>query len=228
MNFPLRNSIAPDFSRFAPAVCILFAIVSVASAVERPVGFVGIPWGASPEEAKRILQKRTGVKFPEESDDYHIELTGGTFAGQPVAKWVIEFPDRKFASAAVTLKPEGSASSVYKEFRSQLSAKYGSPTSDKKLTLGKGGASAIYNPSKPASFGNATAWRFPTTMKEKMVVVVSAELAGPGGKAVADETQLSVTIKYVNETLTGAAAAAAANPPTSAKPAPAPVKKDDL
>ena len=207
------------------SLCLLLAIHVAAFAVERPGGFVGIPWGASPEEAKRILQKRSGVKFPEESDDFHIELTGGTFAGQPVAKWVIEFPDRKFASGAVTLKMEGSPSSVYKEFRKDLTDKYGSPTTDKKLTTGK--ASAVYSPTRPVSFGNATSWRFPTTMKEKTVIVVSAELAGPGGKAAADETQLSVTIKYVNETLTGAAAAAA-NPPASAKPTPAPVKKDDL
>ena len=207
------------------SLCLLLAIHVAAFAVERPGGFVGIPWGASPEEAKRILQKRSGVKFPEESDDFHIELTGGTFAGQPVAKWVIEFPDRKFASGAVTLKTEGSPSSVYKEFRKDLTDKYGSPTTDKKLTTGK--ASAVYSPTRPVSFGNATSWRFPTTMKEKTVIVVSAELAGPGGKAAADETQLSVTIKYVNETLTGAAAAAA-NPPASAKPTPAPVKKDDL
>ena len=207
-------------------LCLLLALASAAFAVERPAGFIGIPWGASPEEAKRILQKRTGVKFPEESDDFHIELTGGTFAGQPVAKWVIEFPDRKFASGAVTLRPEGSPSSAYKEFRSQLTAKYGSPTTDKKLTVGK--ASAVYSPTRPVSFGNATSWRFPVTMKEKSVIVISAELAGPGGKAAADETQLSLTLKYVNETLTGAAAAAAANPPASAKPTPAPVKKDDL
>ena len=206
-------------------LCLLLALASAAFAVERPVGFAGILWGASPEEAKRILQKREGVKFPEESDDFHIELTGGTFAGQPVAKWVIEFPDRKFASGAVMLKPEGSANSAYKEFRSKLTEKYGSPTTDKKLTTGKAGQSAVYSATRPVSLGNATVWRFPTTMKDKTVIVVSAELKGPNGKVGTDESQLTVTIKYVNETLTGAATA---NPAGSAKPTPAPVKKDDL
>ena len=207
-------------------LCILLFLNTMAFAVERPGGFIGIPWGASPEEAKRILQKREGVKFPEESDDYHIELTGGTFAGQPVAKWVIEFPDRKFASAAVTLKLEGNQTSVYKEFRNQLSAKYGAPTTDKKLTVGK--ASAIYNPSRPVSFGNAAVWKFPTTMKDKTSIAVSAELAGPGGKAAGAESELSVTIKYTNETLTGAAAANAEKPGGPAKPATAPLKTGDL
>ena len=211
-------------------LCIFLAISSVVFAAERPTGFIGIPWGASPEEAKRILQKRAGIKFPEESDDYHIELTGGTFAGQPVAKWVIEFPDRKFASGAVSIKTEGGAgtpSSVYKEFRNQLTEKYGSPTADKKLTAGKAGRSAVYSGPKTASFGNVATWRFPVTMKEKSVIAVSAELSGPNGMPVPDETQLSVTIKYVNETLTGAATNAS-NPAGVAKPATAPVKKDDL
>ena len=46
-------------------------------------------------------------------------------------------------------------------------------------------------------------------------------------RLLAASPQLTVTIKYVNETLTGAAANAA-NPPAAAKPTPAPVKKDDL
>ena len=207
-------------------LCILLILNTVAFAIERPSGFIGIPWGASPEEAKRILQKREGVKFPEESDDFHIELTGGTFAGQPVVKWVIEFPDRKFASAAVTLKHDKSATAVYKEFRTQLTAKYGSPTTDRKLTTGK--PSVIYDPNRPASFGNATMWKFPTTMKDKTVIAVAAELTGPGGKATAAESDLTVTIKYVNETLTGAAASTAAAPTGPAKSTGTPVKKDDL
>ncbi|MEO6785510.1 MAG: hypothetical protein ABI318_05190, partial [Chthoniobacteraceae bacterium] len=71
---------------------LLLACNGLALAAERPGGFLGIAWGASPEEAKRVLQKRPGIQFPENADDYHIEMTGGSFAGQPVAKWVIEFP----------------------------------------------------------------------------------------------------------------------------------------
>src|SRR5437879_862242 len=96
---------------------ILLLLNAAAFAAERPKGFLGIAWGASPEEAKRVLQARSGVKFPEESDDYHVEVTGGSFAGQPVTKWVLEFPDRKFGSASVTLKTEGNASAVFKEFK---------------------------------------------------------------------------------------------------------------
>jgi len=197
----------------------LFACHALAHAVERPAGFLGIAWGASPEEVKRALQKRPGVTFPENADDYKIELTGGTFAGQPVAKWVIEFPERKFAVATVTLKTESNASTVYKEFRNQLVSKYGSATTDKKT----GGAGKKGAPPQPAT--NVAIWKFMPTMKEKSTVLISAEIAGATMKGN-EETGGTVTIKYANETLTGAAAATAGG-----KPAPktgAPVKKEDL
>jgi hypothetical protein len=202
-------------------VILLLACNALALAAERPTSFLGIPWGASPEEAKRILQKRPGVTFPENADDFHIELTGGSFAGQPVAKWVIEFPERKFAMATVTLKTEGNASSVYKEFRNQLVAKYGSATVDKKTGASTGRAKNAQP--QPQGSGNMAVWKFPPTMKEKSSVVISAELAGATARG--DDSQATVTIKYLNESLTAAAAAA------SGKDAPkttSPVKKEDL
>ena len=197
---------------------LLLAYNAALFAAERPNGFLGIAWGASPEEAKRILQKRPGIQFPENADDNHIELTGGSFAGQPVTKWVIEFPERKFASAFVTLKSEGNAGTVYKEFRNQLVSKYGSATVDKKtgVVTGKKAAQA-------QASGNMAVWKFSPTMKDKSSVLVSAEITGASPKG--DDSQGTVTIKYVNETLTGAAAAA------NGKDAPkttTPVKKEDL
>ena len=66
-------------------ITLLLATTSL-FAVERPKGFLTINWGASPEEAKRVMQGRPGVKFPTDADDYKFELTGGTFAGQAVEK----------------------------------------------------------------------------------------------------------------------------------------------
>ena len=199
-------------------VILLLACNALALAVDRPAGFLGIAWGASPEEAKRVLQKRPGVTFPENADDYKIELTGGTFAGQPVAKWVIEFPDRKFAAATVTLKTDGASGAVYKEFRSQLVSKYGSATMDKHSggTVKKGG--------QPQPASSAAVWKFTPSLKDKNSVLISAEISGATMKG-GEETGGTVTIKYVNETLTGTAAA------TGGKPVPkttAPVKKEDL
>lgn len=203
---------------------ILASCNVLATAAERPGGFIGIPWGASPEEAKRILQKRPGVVFPENADDYRIELTGGSFAGQPVTKWVIEFPERKFASASVTLRTDGNASAVYKEFKTQLTSKYGSVTTEKKTGSGSNGSTKLKkaDPSMQQSTGSVASWKFTPGMKDKSQVVVSAELSN--GQAKHGEEQGSVIIKYVNETLAGTTGGQGAG----SKPAMPPVKKEDL
>ncbi|MEQ1851753.1 MAG: hypothetical protein ABMA01_09205 [Chthoniobacteraceae bacterium] len=204
---------------------ILLVLGAAGMAAEAPKGFVGIPWGASPEEAKRALQARPGVKFPEDSDDYHIELTGGTFAGQPVEKWVLEFPERKFGSAAVKLKTDGNAASVYNELRTQLVSKYGSAPTVRKLSSVSGKKNAVYTPEPPGMLGSIAIWKFPPTMKEKSTVVVSIELSGGEGRPVNDGSQLLVTLRYVNESLVGITAASSA---AEAKPVRVPVKKEDL
>lgn len=204
---------------------LIIALFGVAaSAAERPGGFLGIPWGASPEEAKRILQKRPGVIFPENADDYRIELTGGSFAGQPATKWVIEFPERKFASASVTLRTEGNASAVYKEFKTQLTSKYGSATSEKRTVAGSSSGSKVRksDASQQQPTGSMATWRFTPGMKEKSQILITAELSN--GQVKNGEEQASVTIKYVNETLAGTAGGNG----SGSKPAVPPVKKEDL
>ncbi len=189
------------------SIFFLLAVVATTAFAERPAGFVGIKWASSPEEAKRTMQARPGVKFGESTDDYRFDLTGGMFAGQVVAKWVLEFPDRKFALASATLKTEGNAESLYKEFRTQLSAKYGPSVSSKKLSTAKGNSGARPPQPQPAQnqYGNISIWRFAPSLKEKTAVSITLELAGPGGKATTNQNDLILTIRYENETLTEAA-----------------------
>ena len=162
--------------------------------------------------------ERPGVMFLENTDDYHMEPTGGNFAGQPVTKWGLDFPGRKFASASVTLKLEGGASSVYKEIRARLSEKYGTPTTEKKLS-GGGKAVKAYN-ERRASFGSMSIWKFTPNMKEKETLTVVAELSDGKGNSTTTEEALTVTIRYVNDTLMPKAA--------EGGKATAPVKKEDL
>ena len=203
---------------------ILFAFLFLCASAfaERPKGFLSINWGASPEEAKRVMQARPGVKFPEDADDYKFELTGGTFAGQPVAKWTLEFPERKFATAAVVIKTEGDAQSLYKEFRAQLVTKYGSATTSQKISS-KGPKN--YNAPRTSSLGTVSSWKFPPNMKEKSNIIISCELSGPGGAATNDPAQLQLVIRYMNETLTSAAVA---NTEAGEKAVQVGIKKDEL
>ncbi len=209
---------------------ILFSLLllsTAAFAIDRPTGFLGIAWGASPEEAKRVMQGREGVKFPEETDDYRFTLTGGKFAGQVVTKWVLNFPERKFASATVTIKPEGNGPTLFKDFRTQLVAKYGPPTTDKKLLEKTARKKAGYTAEKQVTFGNQASWKFIPNMKEKDSISVSCELAGPNGAPVHDETQLAFTIHYANDTLVSAGDANAAAA-AGGKGAASTVKKEEL
>lgn len=203
---------------------VLFLLTVSAFAAERPKGFLNINWGASPEEAKRLMQARPGVKFPEDADDYRFDITGGMFAGQQVLKWTLEFPERKFASATVVIKADGDAQTLYKDFRAQLVSKYGSATTNQKLSSGKGPK----NPNAPrtTSLGTISTWKFVPNLKDKSNVVIACELTGPNGGPAQDPSQLQLVIRYTNETLTNAAAA---NAEAGAKPpAPVGVKKEDL
>ena len=205
----------------------LLLLCNASFGVERPKGFLGINWGGSPEEAKRVMQARPGVKFPEGTDDYKFELTGGTFAGQTVAKWTLEFPERKFASAIIVLKNEGNASTLYKDFRTQFATKYGPATSDKKLIPPGEKRPMVAQPGaeKKGSFGGVTTWKFEPNMKEKSNVTISCQLAGANGAPATDEAQLVLTIHYINDTLAGTAPKNASAP---AKPSQSNVKKEDL
>ncbi len=201
------------------ALFFLVSLVTLATAAERPKTFIGLPWGASPEEAKRALSARPGVMFSENTDDYHMEPTGGTFAGQPVAKWVLDFPERRFASASVVLKLEGGATSVYKDLRAKLSEKYGSPTTEKKLGSGKAVRPAYTE--RRVNYGSMSIWKFVPNLKEKESITVVAELSDGKGGSTASEDALTVVIRYTNETML---------PTKGDSPGKvvAPVKKEDL
>ncbi len=202
------------------ALISLLTLTAIATAAERPKGIINLPWGASPEEVKRTLAARPGVMFPENTDDYHMEPTGGTFAGQPVAKWVLDFPERRLASASIVLKLEGGASSVYKDFREKLSAKYGSPTTEKRLSAG-GKAVRQAGMARTTSYGSMATWKFVPTLKDKEAITVSAELSDGKGGSSSSEDALTVVIRYTNETMLPSKGDAPGK-------VVAPVKKEDL
>ena len=108
-------------------LALLLPFAAFAENVTRPTSFVGVPWGSTPEDTVRILGARAGVSPPEEGTVVgdKLELTGGKFAGQNVTKWTIEFTGRKLYAATVLLKADAGASSLYRELKQMLTAKYG-------------------------------------------------------------------------------------------------------
>lgn len=68
-------------------------------------GFLGIPWGASADEARAMLASRTSARFNSaESTPKRLAFDGGTFAGHVVNRFTLNFGDGGFYSAQVQLK----------------------------------------------------------------------------------------------------------------------------
>ena len=196
----------------------------VAENKTKPTSFAGVPWGTRPEDAIRILSARSGATAPEElpANQSKIELTGGSFSGQAVEKWTLEFANRKFFAATVVLTRGGTASALYRELKQTLVAKYGPVARDGKPPLALGAEKKDRRAQQRLSpeqklFGNLAAWKFSPSLADKEPKTVELLLAAPGGILATDETQLVVSLRYVNEAFAPQAGAAKSAMP--AKPA---------
>ena len=138
------------------------------------------------------------------ADRSKIELTGGTFSGQSASKWTLEFANRKFFAATVILKSDGTATTLYRDLKQMLVAKYGPALREGKPPIALGAdkkdrrAQQRLAPEQKL-FGNTAAWKFSPTLADKEPKTVELTLAAPGGILATDETQLVVSMRYVNE-----------------------------
>ena len=103
----------------------LLAITAIA---ETPNGFADIPFGAPLKQAQAAIAGREGLK-PASNTPERLTFTGGTFAGQPVSLWTLDFAGGKFASGSVRI--ENIKKPVYDDLKAQLTRKYGKPDSEK-------------------------------------------------------------------------------------------------
>ena len=206
------------------AACFALGDSGLAQSAVRPSGFMEIPWNAPPDKVLELLRARGDFELPETAPTGGLlELTGGTFAGQPVAKWRFDFVNAQFASATVTIKPETNPPALYREFKARLMEKYGPHTSERKL----GPAPDPQNGKKrdrkePGLFGNVVQWKFPPTLADRERKSVTVQLAAENGAPTMDEAALLLTVTYSNESLLEVASKAAG------PKGPAPVKAEDL
>jgi len=201
-----------------------------AQKLERPMGFVGVPFGTAPADVLRILSARPGLIVPETlpTSVDKLDLTGGNFAAQEVLKWTLEFVDNKFAAATVALKPDGNGPAVYRDLKQNLTSKYGPPTGERKPGLSdtdKKTRQATGARKKEETYGNVSYWKFNATLADKDAKCIICEAAGPDGNEVADETKIQVTIHYIDETLKPLPAKGGVS---GALKSSTPVKKEDL
>ncbi len=217
--------------RLLAALTFILCSTALGEKLQRPTGFLGVAFGATPAEVVRMLGTRGGATVPEDmpSTFDKLELTGGNFAGQEVVKWTLEFVDRKFAAATVTLKTEGNGMAVYQELKQNLVTKYGPATGEKKAgkadSAKKKPAASTGGTRREEAYGKVVFWKFEPTLAEKSRSLIICTAGGPDGNEVADESKVQVTIQYIDETRIPNAAKRLTNSGTKVAPQ---VKKEDL
>lgn len=103
----------------------LFLILgSTLALADPPTGFPEIPWGAAQKDAQKAMAARTDVQ-PGEAKPDQLNYKGGTFNGQAVKEWILDFSAGKFHTAKVVFETRNKK--VYDELLPGLIAKYGKP-----------------------------------------------------------------------------------------------------
>jgi hypothetical protein len=118
------------------ALLSLSAFAAVTHAQDRQVnGFMEIPWGTSPDQARTALEARSHATYDSgASSPTKRWWNGGAFAGYPAAaehSFVLEFYDNKLCKAVVFLKPASSGhKEEFKAMKKLLTEKYGPRNSE--------------------------------------------------------------------------------------------------
>ena len=115
------------------ALILFFASISVSQAQQRQLnGFLEIPWGTPPDQARTMLEAKTQATYDSgKSTSDKPWWHGGTFVGQPVAFFALDFTDKKLSGAFVFIKPASPGhKEEYKAFKKLLTEKYNAPTTE--------------------------------------------------------------------------------------------------
>jgi hypothetical protein len=200
---------------FLPAaLAVALPVIASAQSHPRPKGILTANWGASRSEVISMLRQQ-GATLPEEDPGGdRLVGTGGTFAGQQVVTWTIEFLTGKLIAGSITLKPAQSGPMLYRELKQQLIAKYGPHSGEGKLNESREERRARAASGLPApKRGTSVTWKFAPTLQDKDSLSITCEVAPPAASPTEDESLFIVTVRYVNETMKAQAAKMAANPP---------------
>lgn len=105
-----------------------FAPPSQAATVD---DFIGIRWGASAEEAKRIVltNKQIALEKENNSDLGFLSFQGGSYMGKQATRWFLVFLHDKFCHGFVDFQIDRDRRPLgqIREVKQMLAAKYGKP-----------------------------------------------------------------------------------------------------
>lgn len=108
-------------------VVMAFLAARHAFAAMAPGDFANVKWGASFDEAIRIISGKS-AKFERKEKQGEADtlvFSGGTFAARPVEAWRLFFEDGRFNGARVQFAPEGRGEDQYRKIKSALAEIYG-------------------------------------------------------------------------------------------------------
>jgi hypothetical protein len=87
--------------RFSFFVAVVMVIGMSLARAQGPADFVDIPWGTAPGKVREAMKARGDVKLEDENAE-RIKFSGGTFAGEAVSGWRLEFVEGKFRVGTVS------------------------------------------------------------------------------------------------------------------------------
>lgn len=202
----------------AAVLAATIPVIAFGQSHPRPKGILTANWGTPRAEVITMLRQH-GATLPEEDPGGdQLVATGGSFAGQEVVSWTLEFLSGKLIAGSVLLKPAESGPVLYRELKQQLIAKYGPHSEEGKITGSREerrarAASGLSAPKR----GTSVTWKFTPTLQAKDSLSITCEVAPPPDSSTEDESLFFVTLRYVNETMKAQAAKIIANP--AAEPA---------
>jgi hypothetical protein len=118
------------------ALLSLSTLVAVSQAQDRQLnGFMEIPWGTSPDQARTALEARSHATYDAgASSPAKRWWNGGTFAGYPAAaehSFALEFYENQLSKAVVFLKSDSPKhKEEFKTMKKLLTEKYGTCNSE--------------------------------------------------------------------------------------------------
>ena len=160
--------------------------------------FLGIPWGASPQEVDQAMLKRNATRV-EAMDNGEIIIYSDTFIGKEAQIAFYYFENKMYQAGAFISSPEYQVIDDWKEICDLIAEKYGKPT-NKYFYFKSPYSNGDGFETQALQLGKATAawyWFFPV-LKDKEDNVVSCTI----------NTSLTIIIIYQNGELAAEAAAA--------------------
>ena len=91
--------------------------------------FLGIPWGASQDEARQIMSGREGVAFnADQSGTSNLIFHGGVFANKDVRMWVLQFFEDQLHTAKILIAPPPTRTiDEFQDLAARFNREYGEP-----------------------------------------------------------------------------------------------------